>query len=77
MSSLISMPSPNPIVKKDRDLFYSAVIWLLTVLLCYFFTAVTTFQLRHPWATDTERSLYLVEALKFERVTIEEARRGY
>ena len=38
--------------------------------------AGTVFALRHPWATQTERVLYTVEALTFQRVDRDDMRSG-
>ena len=36
--------------------------------------ATAVFAFRHPWATDTERFIYLPEAMRFERIKYSEMR---
>jgi hypothetical protein len=40
----------------------------------YFVVASITFGFRHPWATSTERLIYIREAMTFKRVTYQEMR---
>ena len=49
----------------------------LFVASLYIFVANVVFALRHPWATDTERFLYMREVLTFQRVPYEEVKRLY
>ena len=44
----------------------AAVFWLIV--------ATAVFAFRHPWATDTERLIYLPEAMRFERIKYSEMR---
>jgi TRAP-type C4-dicarboxylate transport system permease small subunit len=47
-------------------LMFAAVFWLIV--------ATAVFAFRHPWATDTERLIYLPEAMRFERMKYSEMR---
>lgn len=44
------------------------VMLLLVVLAVYGITSTLVFQFRHPWLTQTERILYLPEALTWQTV---------
>jgi hypothetical protein len=47
-------------------IMFAAVFWLIV--------ATAVFAFRHPWATDTERIIYLPEAMRFERIKYSEMR---
>lgn len=44
------------------------------LLLCYVAAAGVVFDLRHPWATDVERLVWIRSALMFDRVPYEAMR---
>lgn len=48
---------------------------LLLALFAWFAIANLVFAFRHPWATSTERFLYLGKALTFKKVSYHDARR--
>lgn len=51
-------------------------LWLPVALAAalYVVVATVTFALRHPWMTDTERTIYFPRALVFGSVDYSEAR---
>ena len=48
--------------------------WLAIASLLYVLTAVSVFSFRHPWMTQTERTLWFGRVLTFGTVTPEEVR---
>lgn len=50
---------------------------LLMTFIAYLVVASVVFQLRHPWATETECLYYLPKALMFGSVSYDEARQRY
>lgn len=46
----------------------------MIVFFVYVLTANVVFAFRHPWATDTERFLYLGRAMVFGKVDYSDAR---
>jgi hypothetical protein len=54
---------------------YSGVpVYLAMAAFVYLAVASITFQLRHPWMTDTERFLYFGRAIVFGSATYDECR---
>lgn len=49
-------------------------IVVLMALMAWMVVASSVFAFRHPWATDTERFLYMWQALTFQKVEYSEAR---
>lgn len=52
-----------------------AMLVTIILVLAYFIVANLVFALRHPWATETERFMYMDSALKFERVPYKDMRK--
>ena len=44
------------------------IIAALLVVAVWFSVADTVFRFRHPWATETQRFIYFLKALAFQRV---------
>lgn len=52
----------------------SLAAFFLFALVAWFFVAQMVFALRHPWATSTERIIYIGKVMTFGKVPYQEAR---
>lgn len=48
--------------------------WLLMAILAWVVVGEVVFAFRHPWATDTERLLWIGHAMTFQKVPYETMR---
>lgn len=51
--------------------------YIFFLFIIYLAIAGITFSVRHPWATDMEKFIYIKSVLTFEKISIEKMRENY
>ena len=59
------------------NLFKNILFWIIFVFVLYYTIAIIVFSLRHPWTTQMEQLIHIVDVLKFNKVTYKEMRGDY